>query len=1090
MACPSFSWATTKRRLREVQLVCAKHPLCWILPSLLTAALLAVGIWAVVFRTQLYENEQKSRALSQADATGDALFAEFNVLLTPLWGMGLLVRVSLLWSNTLLTFTKVAEDIWNENKATYISRLELAPNGIISAVYPPTNATPFDLLGNPVSRQQSYRIIESGNISLLGPTPLMSNDPSRESDLGLVARMPIYLHNAVDPTGKWIGLPQSPNLWPNCSVCYDNRTKIMWWGFATVTTYISDFLDNVSALSTLQYYGYNYRLTRGATVLGEEEVVIMQSKEPPSDPVRSVIYLPSTEWYLYVAPADGWGGDRVLPLLAPVVIAALLLGALLFFLSISRVQHKALLKAVAPQEVIDRLRTAEDYLVSTAIVASGTPIEKMLSILGDFLEGRQPGLSDVLLVRTALMHNMDPFKPIGLEDKILRHATVDADVARALMRELGTATQDPDWIDHHVQQQQQLTYQSSINNSDRALAALAKSSSVGLGSNLLRKSTEFCNIAEALSALMAGEDMDGGGQPTASDAASCTSETGGKPYASPPASHSLESRQSVPDSPNIKISLSASPSGNQTSGPPVPSGKVSGLKNLLNNLSRKQDEGPRSPDNLNLSAHGSPPSSTLPAAPALISGLPKAEAVAVVLVPSPPMVEEVEKFLGSMYMSWEFDAFKLSDISCGHPLSTLGYYIFHTTGLIAKFNLKPVRLARYLRMAEAAYKDNPYHNKIHAADVLQTMSVILLRGGLVPHYADPLTHLACLLAAAIHDLEHVGYTNDFLIYSENPLAQLYNDRSPMENHHLAAAFALLRRPELNFISHFPRGDKEKLRKTMIELVLATDMKQHFSIHSQFSTVHRLATTATPIEVAAPQPQPPSQANGGRAQSLSRVLSSRGGTVRDAHPRSSMPETDRSMHGRHSGQAVLARDSVTRSAGSGPISAQSGSGSRENGVIMPLVHTPIDENERLLTLQVALKIADIGLIAEGLDVHIRWVYALESEFFNQGDLEKRNGMAVSPLFDRDKPGVSKSQPGFFDVIAWPMFHNFAHVFPNAKPMLELIATNYRYWKQRFPPAAPPSSTNGSPPTHSQLKLSKPSMAPADDAPAGRGSEDVA
>ena len=81
---------------------------------------------------------------------------------------------------------------------------------------------------------------------------------------------------------------------------------------------------------------------------------------------------------------------------------------------------------------------------------------------------------------------------------------------------------------------------------------------------------------------------------------------------------------------------------------------------------------------------------------------------------------------------------------------------------------------------------NPYHNRTHAADVLQTMHVILHRGGLVPGYADPITLLACYLAAIIHDFEHLGYNNDFLINSSDALAVRYNDKAPMENHHLAA----------------------------------------------------------------------------------------------------------------------------------------------------------------------------------------------------------------------------------------------------------------------------------------------------------------
>ncbi len=49
-------------------------------------------------------------------------------------------------------------------------------------------------------------------------------------------------------------------------------------------------------------------------------------------------------------------------------------------------------------------------------------------------------------------------------------------------------------------------------------------------------------------------------------------------------------------------------------------------------------------------------------------------------------------------------------------------------------------------------------------------------------------------------------------------------------------------------------------------------------------------------------------------------------------------------------------------------------------------------------------------------NIKWVACLEEEFFNQGDKEKAAGLPVSPLFDRDKPGVSKSQPGFYTFVS--------------------------------------------------------------------------
>ncbi len=53
-------------------------------------------------------------------------------------------------------------------------------------------------------------------------------------------------------------------------------------------------------------------------------------------------------------------------------------------------------------------------------------------------------------------------------------------------------------------------------------------------------------------------------------------------------------------------------------------------------------------------------------------------------------------------------------------------------------------------------------------------------------------------------------------------------------------------------------------------------------------------------------------------------------------------------------------------------------------------------------------ADLGHLAEELEVHRKWVARLEEEFFKQGDKEREKGLTISPLFDRNKPGVTKSQ----------------------------------------------------------------------------------
>ena len=75
-------------------------------------------------------------------------------------------------------------------------------------------------------------------------------------------------------------------------------------------------------------------------------------------------------------------------------------------------------------------------------------------------------------------------------------------------------------------------------------------------------------------------------------------------------------------------------------------------------------------------------------------------------------------------------------------------------------------------------------------------------------------------------------------------------------------------------------------------------------------------------------------------------------------------------------------------------------------------SPVSDNDKLLSLQMALKLSDLGHLAASREVHMRWVQALEEEFFLQGDAERAAGLPISPLCDRTKVGVTKSQVGFF------------------------------------------------------------------------------
>ena len=65
-------------------------------------------------------------------------------------------------------------------------------------------------------------------------------------------------------------------------------------------------------------------------------------------------------------------------------------------------------------------------------------------------------------------------------------------------------------------------------------------------------------------------------------------------------------------------------------------------------------------------------------------------------------------------------------------------------------------------------------------------------------------------------------------------------------------------------------------------------------------------------------------------------------------------------------------------------------------------------------------------------------------FLQGDRERALGQPISPLMDRTKGGVTKSQTGFFNIVAMPIFTSFVQVFPEASDMLHNLRSNYEMW----------------------------------------------
>ncbi|XP_060073053.1 cGMP-inhibited 3',5'-cyclic phosphodiesterase 3A-like, partial [Ylistrum balloti] len=321
---------------------------------------------------------------------------------------------------------------------------------------------------------------------------------------------------------------------------------------------------------------------------------------------------------------------------------------------------------------------------------------------------------------------------------------------------------------------------------------------------------------------------------------------------------------------------------------------------------------------------------------------------------------------------WDYPIFDLSDKFHDTILSRMIYKLFMEVGLFETFRIPVTPFLHFFHELEIGYREKPYHNRIHASDVLHGvyyLSTQPIPGFTQLHTTDmfsrngsssesesdcveKMTHragsflaedsygimggnfpalelMALYTAAAMHDYNHPGRTNAFLVATHAKQAILYNDRSVLENYHAAAAWQLLlANPHHNFLSGLDQAEFKRFRFLVIELILATDLKRHFEILAEFNAKVNDEESSTGIDWSV-------------------------------------------------------------------------------------------ETERLLVMQMVIKLADINGPAKTKHLHRQWTYRIAEEFYEQGDEELGLGMPISPYMDRKMPQLAKLQQTFINHLVAPL-----------------------------------------------------------------------
>uniref|UniRef100_A0A3P9IR60 Phosphodiesterase n=1 Tax=Oryzias latipes TaxID=8090 RepID=A0A3P9IR60_ORYLA len=341
-----------------------------------------------------------------------------------------------------------------------------------------------------------------------------------------------------------------------------------------------------------------------------------------------------------------------------------------------------------------------------------------------------------------------------------------------------------------------------------------------------------------------------------------------------------------------------------------------------------------------------------------------------------PLLPSPEVPLMSQLNNWNFPIFSLVERTHGKTgciLSQVSYRLFEYSGLFETFKIPIKEFMNYFHALENGYRDIPYHNRIHATDVLHAVWYLTTQpvpglptlrtengihtdsaNGITPRATSFLASrmnleleeeygslaglipglelMALYVAAAMHDYDHPGRTNAFLVATSAPQALLYNDRSVLENHHAASAWNLfMSQPEYNFLMNLEHVEFKRFRFLVIEAILATDLKKHFDFLTEFN-------------------------------------------------------------------AKVGDEGVS-------------------GIDWT------NENDRLLVCQMCIKLADVNGPLKCKELHLQWTEGIINEFYEQGDEEASLGLPISPFMDRSAPQLAQLQESFITHIVGPLCHSY-------------------------------------------------------------------
>jgi hypothetical protein len=105
---------------------------------------------------------------------------------------------------------------------------------------------------------------------------------------------------------------------------------------------------------------------------------------------------------------------------------------------------------------------------------------------------------------------------------------------------------------------------------------------------------------------------------------------------------------------------------------------------------------------------------------------------------------------------------------------------------------------------------------------------------------------------------------------------------------------------------------------------------------------------------------------------------------------------------------------------------------------------LESEQRLFMMELILHCSDISNPYKPYDICRKWSDLVVFEFCAQGDREKKEGLEVSPMMDRDTLNLCNMQMGFIEFVVAPLIIGVINIFPSLHEIGDNMRNNMSQW----------------------------------------------